>query len=114
MSDGIQVSTPGCLTFFLCLFYIFLNSQSVKALSHQAQNSGEMEGRKNLVVTSTNRGLCDNRCRASCGAPQFDHRDLVYALDHKIVPAPVMGIRGEATVNSGVLQTPLRPTLSVR
>ena len=57
-----------------------------------------MEGRKKLVVASTIVAYEMTAVARPAEAPEFDHRDPVYALDHKIVPAPVMGIRGETTV----------------
>jgi hypothetical protein len=57
-----------------------------------------MDGRKNLVVASRIAAYEMTAVARPAKAPQLDHRDPGYTLDHKIVPAPVMGIKGEATV----------------
>jgi hypothetical protein len=57
-----------------------------------------MDGRKNLVVASTIAAYEMTAVAPPAEAPRLDPRDPVYMLDHKIVPSPVKGTRGEATV----------------
>ena len=89
VSDGIQLSTPGCLTIIFMLILYFPEFSASKGSfpsgAELGRDGGREEARSGTAVARP------------AEAPQLDHRDPAYALDHKIVPAPVMGIRGEAT-----------------
>jgi hypothetical protein len=61
-----------------------------------------MGGSKKLVVASAIAAYAMTAAARPAEAPQFDYRSPGYASSHKLVPAPVTGIRGEA----GVLKTP--------
>jgi hypothetical protein len=72
--------------------------------ARQAQNWGKMGRRKKFVVTSAVVAYAITVTAQPAQAPQIDPKSPAYSSEHKIVPAPVMGIRGEA----GVLAPPVR------
>ena len=65
------------------------------------RRTGARWRQKKLVVASLIAAHAMTAVVRSTEAPERDQRDPVYALDHKIVPAPVMGIKNEATVLRG-------------
>jgi hypothetical protein len=71
--------------------------------ARQAQNWGEMGRRKKFVVASAVAVCAMTAAAHPAEAPQLDQKNPSYSSEHKIVPAPVMGVRGEA----GVLAPPV-------
>jgi len=57
-----------------------------------------MGGRKKLVVATAVAACAMTAVARPVDTPQLSRADPAYASDHKIVPAPVMGIRGEAQI----------------
>jgi hypothetical protein len=62
-----------------------------------------MGRRKKFVVASAVMAYAMTVVAHQAQAPQLDQKNSSYSSEHKIVPAPVTGIRGEA----GVLAHPV-------
>lgn len=62
------------------------------------ENWGMMGGRKKLVVATAVAAYAMTVVARPLDAPALNHVHPAYSSDHKIVPAPVMGIRGEVRI----------------